>query len=261
VETAQTGFFGISSSRLSAYLAVLLLVAFVGWRAGTSTSTASPQIQVAASATDNTSNDALAALAASTVEPPEGVTELGASIVAQAVVAFDKATQQASSSDAGIAAVQSYGAELKPPIQYKIYSAGEVKTDQNTSKDRVLSYRADLRAALAPLLENKEFELDVFAKYVDTKDPKYLNDLRTASQNYKLAIANTEKVIAPADAASYHAAILTAMSEFSAMLDTLADNATDPIASSALMRNFLDAEGSMVASFNSIGKYSGEKIL
>jgi hypothetical protein len=111
------------------------------------------------------------------------------------------------------------------------------------------------------LLENKEYELDVFAKYVDSKDPKYLADLRAASQKYKLAILNTEKVVAPADAAIYQAAILTAMSQFSATLDALADNATDPFASSALLRTFVDAQDNMVASFDSVGKYASQKLL
>ena len=157
--------------------------------------------------------------------------------------------------------MQNFGAEVKPPVDYRTYAASDITTVQDTSEARVLSYRADLRAALEPLLENKEYELDIFANYVNTKDPQYLNELRAASANYKLAIANTEKVVAPDDAASYQASILTAMSEFSAVLDALSDNASDPFASSALLRTYLDAQDNMVASFNSVGKYASQKVL
>jgi hypothetical protein len=264
VETARTGFLGVSSFRLTAYAAVLVLVGVVGWGMGGAQSPkTSPQVQTAALAGGSgTSSDSLAELASSTADTlPEGVTPLGASILAQAVVAFDKATQQASSSAAGVAAVQSFGAEVKPPVDYRTYAASDITTVQDTSKDRVLSYRADLRTALEPLLENKEYELDIFANYVNTKDPQYLDELRAASANYKLAIANTEKVVAPDDAASYQASILTAMSEFSSVLDALVDNASDPFASSALMRTYLDAQDNMVASFNSVGKYASQKVL
>lgn len=264
VETASTGFLGVSSFRLTAYIAVLLLVGVTGWIFGTQPQGASSQIQTALAGNTNSENSdsALEALDSQVGNSDfSGITPLGASIFAQAVVAYDQAKQQASSSDAGIAAVQSFGASIKPPIDYKTYAAGDIKTDANTSKDRVLAYRADLRTAVEPLLKNKDNELDLFAQYADTKDVKYLNALSAASENYKLAIANTEKVVAPADAAAYQASILTAMSEFSSTLDTIVDNATDPYASAALMRSYLGAQDNMVTSFNAIGKYAAQKIL
>ena len=262
MDTARTGKFGISASRITAYLAVLLLVGFVGWNLGNPPAQTIQNTAAHTATAIEPTDDALQALASSTdTTLPAGMTDLGASIVAQAVVAFDKASQQASSSDAGAAAVESFGASIKPPTQYKTYAASDIQTTPDTSKDRVINYRADLRTALAPLLDNKDMELDIFANYVDTKDPKYLDELRTTSQNYKLAIANTEKVVAPVDAASFQAAILTSMSEFSSVLDGLADNATDPYASSALLHTYVDAQDNMVASFNSIGKYAANKLL
>jgi hypothetical protein len=150
---------------------------------------------------------------------------------------------------------------VQPQLSYRTYASSDILTVSDTSKDRALSYRADLRTALEPLLANKEFELDIFAKYIDTKDAKYLDALRAASLNYKRALAQTEKVVAPTDAAIYHAAILTAMSEFSAALDALVGNASDPIASAALLRSYLSAQDNMLASFNSIGRYSANKML
>jgi hypothetical protein len=264
VETAPTGFLGVSTFRLTAYVAVLLLVGVLGWTFGTQPSHSSSQTQTTVTGNGATDNDALAALASSTSSGNidyKGITPLGSSIFAQAVVAYDKAKQQASSSDAGLAAVQSFGANIIPPVSYKTYAASDITTVQDTSKDRVLAYRADLRTALEPLLANKDNELDLFAQYSETKDTKYLDALRLASQNYKLAISNVQKVVAPADAAAYQASILTSLGEFAATLDAMTDNASDPYASSALLRTYMNAQDDVVASFNSIGKYASQKML
>lgn len=220
-----------------------------------------------ASQTDNTSLQAqgsdplgeLAQFATDATSSP--ATALGSSILAEAIMAYDNATQNGGSSEEGIAAVEKLGASIVPELEYKTYAASDVRTDPDTSKDRVLSYRADLRVALEPLLQNKELELDIFASYVETKDKKYLSALRNTSDNYRQAITNTEKVVAPADAASYQASILTSMSQFSSMLDALADHADDPFASAALLKSYMIAQDSMIASFNSIGMYASQKLL
>ena len=259
---ASSGLFGVSHARVTAYAAVLLLCGAIAWSAVARPAVVASNQQTPEDTTKTDDTDYLAALASQAAGgTSEGVTPLGASIVTQAVMAYDQASSAASSSDAGIEAVKTLGANLKPAVDYRVYAAGDIKTVADTSKDRVLNYRADLRAALEPLLENKDYELDLFANYVDSKDPAQLAKIRAATQNYRLAIAATEKVVAPADAATYQAAILTAMSQFVAVLDALAGNATDPFASAALLRTFTEAQENMFASFNSIGKYSLQKML
>lgn len=260
MDTARTGFFSISPARLTALIAVLLLMTVIGWNtysrpslSASSTATTSPETQDS----NIGASDALAEIGNATSSI---LTPLGTSIVSRAILAYNDATKNGNI-EAGKSAVQALGASIDPGVQYKTYAAGDIKTDPNTSKDRVISYRADLRTALAPLLENKEYELDLFASYVDTKNPLYLQKLRDASANYRLAIANTEKVIAPADAASYQAGILTALSQFASALDALTENAVDPIASAALLKTYLSAQDNMVSSFNAIAKYASQKIL
>jgi hypothetical protein len=262
VETAQTGHFGISSFRLTAYLAVLLLVGVVGWTMGTDPTPVAQNTQVAAGNNSDFTDDPLVELAANANGNSfDGVTPLGAQVLAQTIVAFDRAVQQSSSTEAGIAAVKNLGEQIRLPLEYRSYSVSDIATVSDTSKDRMLSYRADLRVALEPLLLNKEYELDIFARFVESNDTKYLSDLRIVSQNYRQAIARMEKVVAPTDAAFYHASILTALSEFSVTLDALADNATDPLASAALLRNFVGAQNAIVTSFDAIGKYAYQKLL
>ena len=260
MDTARTGLFGVSPARITAYAALLFLCGVITWNM-----TAKPDVVASNTPTraaESVGQDYLATLASSTSENSTGtITPLGASIFANAVLAYDRAATAASSSDAGLAAVQKLGESIVAPVAFRTYAASDIKTDPDTSKDRALSYRADLRVALEPLFANKDYELDIFAKYIDTKDPTYLNQMHATSQNYKLAIANTEKVVAPADAASYQAAILSAMNKFSATLDALAAHAEDPFASAALLRTYIDAQDGVVASFNSIGRYAAQKLL
>ena len=112
------------------------------------------------------------------------VTPLGANILSQAILEYDNATKGGASSEIGIAAVQKFGESILPTVEYKRYASSDIRTDSESSSDRVLEYRADLRVALEPLLENKEYELDIFANYVETKDKKYLARLRAAAANY-----------------------------------------------------------------------------
>jgi hypothetical protein len=262
VENAvRTGFLGISHARWTAYVAVFGLCGVVAWNVLGNQAVPAPTANASASGQQQL-EDHLGLLSEQIAAAnSDGITPLGASVFSQAIIAYDKAMQTASSTQAALDAVQNFGATVRPPVDYRTYASSDVTTVSDTSKDRVLNYRADLRIALEPLLENKHNELELFAQYVDTKDTQYLKDLRAASANYKRAILNTEKVVAPADAASYQAAILTALSEFAATLDALVENAPDPFASAALLHSYLAAQDNMLASFDLIGKYSANKMI
>ncbi len=262
METARTGFFDVSPTKISASLAVLALIGTISWNYfGTSVSPIIVKTPSTISTATDTDDLAALSLNVSASTGTSTVTRLGAAILAQTIMAYDNATKDGSPSDKGIAAVQSLAATINPQIKSRTYAASDIKTDPDTSAARVLSYRADLRIALEPLLENKEYELDIFARYVESKDTKNLSALRAAVKNYRLAIANTEKVVAPADAASYQASILSALDKFATTLEALADNATDPFASAALLKSYVGAQDGMVVSFNAIGKYAARKIL
>lgn len=238
-------------------IAVLVLFAAFGWRIH---SRPSMVVSTTAATSSQTQDSNLLSFSPETASSSP-ITPLGASILAQTVLAYDNATKDGAPPEAGVAAVKELAANINPTLDFRTYAASDVKTDTDVSKERVLNYRADLRTALEPLLNNKEYELDIFANYVDTKDPKYLVALRATADNYRLAITNAEKVVAPLDAASYHAAILTAMSRFAASLDALSESASDPFASTALLKSYLGAQDNMVASFNLIGKYAHDKTL
>ncbi len=154
---------------------------------------------------------------------------------------------------------ESVSRNLRATVPSKAYTLAELKTDSDTSHERMLSYRADLRTSLAPLLLNTRNELELYAKYMETSDEQYLEELRGAAEKYREAAKLTAQVVVPHDAVNYHIAILNAMQGFSVVLDEMAERVDDPFASAALLRTYNDAESDMLFSFDKLASYYGQK--
>lgn len=149
--------------------------------------------------------------------------------------------------------------DVKAPVEYRAYQTSDLKTDSNISYARMLTYRSDLREALAPLLKNSQPEYEIFALYTSTKDPKYLTQLQNIAQNYRDAQSATVKVVVPRDATPYHIGIVNAMGEFAATLEAMSTHADDPFASVALLRTYNEGEADMLTSFNALTTYYKSK--
>lgn len=145
------------------------------------------------------------------------------------------------------------------PILYTELSPEEFETSADTSYERMLKYRNDLRIATEPLLVNNEAEFAVFARYVETGDRGYLQELRLIATRYQEAGTRAREVIPARDALLYHVQIVNALNEFAAVLDTMARFADDPIASIAVLRAYNEAERHMFTSFNALSAYYASK--
>lgn len=188
-------------------------------------------------------------------------TSLGSAVLSSLITQYvDLQGQGAYSTSTGEDIAERMAAGLKPSVSYRVYTQADVRTDSDTSYERMMRYRADLQTSLAPLMKNTQPEFEIFAQYVDTKDPAALEKLRAVGQYYADAAEATAKVIAPADAAPYHAAILNAMQEFGATLSAMADNAGDPFAAVAYLRAYNQAEADMLSSFNALVAYEKGKL-
>jgi len=157
------------------------------------------------------------------------------------------------------AAADQIAPNIRAVITYKTFAASDISVDSNTTYQRMLTYRADLRDSLAPLLKNTDAEFAIYGSYVETGDPSYLAQLSAAAQNYRTAADLTAKVVVPRDAVSYHVAILNAMEEFAAVLDAMTTHSADPVASAALLRSYDQAEQDMFDSFNALTTYYSSK--
>ncbi len=167
------------------------------------------------------------------------------------------------SGNASSASLQSAGEDVAENVRailtYRTYSQGDLTIVDDTSFDRMLVYRSDMRESLAPLLENKNAELELYGAYVETGDPKILEEMKAAAANYRLAASKSAKVPVPRDAAVQHVGILNAMQEFAAALDGLATHAEDPLTALALLRSYTEAETNMYTTFNTLSTYYATK--
>lgn len=150
---------------------------------------------------------------------------------------------------------------LRARVTYRLFSPEEIKTDADTSYERMLQYRDDMRIALEPLLSNPGYELALFASYIESRDPTYTEKLREAAQNYKKSLENAGALTVPVDAAHSHTGVLNALSEFGATIDAMARFADDAFASAALLQTYNASEARLLTSFNDLASYQRNKQL
>ena len=144
---------------------------------------------------------------------------------------------------------------LRANVSYKTFVASDLSVDNDTSYDRMLKYRGDLRIALEPLLGNPGYELSLFANYVESHDPSYLDKLKKAAENYEAALENAAKLSVPKDAVTPHTAVLNALSKFGTIVRRLSEHADDAFASAALLQTYNASESNLLTSFNSLAMY------
>ncbi len=184
------------------------------------------------------------------------VSYIGPAVLDQLVSAYDRMLQDGSFSPAGAQkAAESLAESLTAPVEYATYRAGDLTLDSDTSYERMLRYRSDLRSALAPLLENTQAEYELFARHVETGDQAYLEQMRAAARRYRDAQATMAQVSVPRDAAPSHLAIIDSLGKFAATLDSMSAHADDPFATVALLRTYNQAEADVLAAFNTLTIY------
>lgn len=196
--------------------------------------------------------------AISTMDP---ISLIGPQVIAQLVGQYEGL------SDAGIytketgeAAAAKIAENVKAAITYRTYDASMMTIDEDISTERMLAYRSDLREALVPLFKNTNNEFEIYAQYVESNDPIYLEQLTKSAVNYRDAASLAAKVAVPKDALNYHLAILNAMERFAATLDAMVAHADDPFGSVALVRTYNEAEAGMFNTFNALGGFYSKKI-
>ncbi len=188
------------------------------------------------------------------------ISEIGPAVTDELTGAYAQMQQAGTyTASQGDEAAQQLLPLMQAQVSYPTYTAGEITTSPDTSYAGMLAYRSALQVSLKPLLQNTEPEYEIFAYYVETKDPSYLTKLENVAQNYKDAANATAQVTVPADAVPYQIGILNAMQEFGATLDAMATHADDPFASAALLNTYDQAESDMLTSFNALLTYEKSK--
>ncbi len=148
---------------------------------------------------------------------------------------------------------------LKAAVSYDMFKNGDFKTDPDVSTERVRTYRDNLLTALAPISSIPNAEYEIYGRYVETSDKKYLVRLKDAANSYRAAAKAGASLTVPSDAVNYHREVLNSLRAFSSVLDGLADHADDPFASVALLRTYNEKEQGIHDAYNALRSYFAKK--
>lgn len=153
------------------------------------------------------------------------------------------------------------GVNIRAPSEYVLHGESELSIDPDTSRERVLVYRSDMREALAVLITSSLPEFELFALYIDSKDPRYLDEIRAATERYKSAEYATLGVAVPDDAALLHLRVVNALGSYGTVLDQLIRSADAPFATLAVLRTYNEAEREMLNAFDALATYYARKVI
>jgi hypothetical protein len=152
-------------------------------------------------------------------------------------------------------------AYVKAAVTFDVVEETELVIDADTSKNRVQKYRDEMTVALTPLNDIGAAEYEIYARYDETRDAKYLAQLLGAADVYRIAAQSAADVSVPKDAARAHRDIINALLAFAEVLEGLATHADDPFASVALLRSYMETEASIEQSYARMRTYYTSKML
>lgn len=197
------------------------------------------------------------ALAASSTDP---LSEIG-SVLAQSLIGGYLSLKEydAYTPERGETLANTIADNFRAPATFVPHTADELLLDSDTSVARALRYRADMRVALEPLLTGEEYELTLFAGYIETKDTSWLDRLSAQATAYRETEENMLSLTIPHDASPEHLRLINATGVFAETLERMARFANDPLANMALLRTYNDAERDYDLAFDALVKYYARK--
>lgn len=243
----------------TAGLSVCVLGLAVTWSIfGRDNASSAPAVMAAAlqSTVDTSAEPDIAAIAAHTQMTTADIGMIGPAVAGELIAQYQTLKEGGVyTPETANAVAQKLGDSVSAPVPYKQYAVKDLKMGADSSYEGMLAYRGNLKAALEPIASLKELEIGVYAAYVESHDPQYLEKLRAIASAYDAATAAAAALTVPPDAAALHAGILNAMGQFGASLQALADHADDPFTSIVLLKTYNEAESAMISSFNELAKY------
>lgn len=152
-------------------------------------------------------------------------------------------------------------AQVKAPTVFTPHTESELTLVADTGEAQVLRYRADMRAALAPMVDlSAEPEFSLYARYVATNDTSWLDKLAETAARYRAAETAVLQVTVPASAKDLHLRAVNALGKYTETLERLVRFADDPIASLALLRTYNEDEREFLLAFDALAKFYVERI-
>ncbi len=195
--------------------------------------------------------------ATTTTETPDPAAFSGANLVQSLVGGYLSLKEQnAYTVQSGKMLADSIVSGFHAPTIFIPHTENEISVDADSSEERVLQYRADMREALAPLVDlNAEPEFALFARFIATGDASWLEKLSLATANYRTAEQNLLQVSVPSNAVAEHLRTINATGKYAQTLERLVRFSNDPLAIMALLRTYNEDEREFLLAFDALAKY------
>ena len=147
-------------------------------------------------------------------------------------------------------------AEMKAPVIFVPHTESELTLVANSGEAQLLRYRSAMREALAPMIDlSAEPEFSLYARYVATNDPTWLDKLSETAVRYRAAESAALQVEVPMSAKEVHLRAINALGKYTETLERLVRFANDPIASLALLRTYNEDEREFLLAFDALAKF------
>ena len=157
--------------------------------------------------------------------------------------------------DAARSLGSSLGTNVLPVSTAEHISLSDISIDADTSRERVLRYRADMREGTAPLISDAPPEIELFAEFLETGNREKLRALETAAARYEQAAENLGAIQVPEDAAQYHVRAVNALKDYGNTLQRLVLFSEQPLPALALLRTYNEAERELLFAFDVLAQY------
>lgn len=192
-------------------------------------------------------------LAASSSDP---LADIGGAVIQSIVTGYLSLKQYDSyTPERGERLADTIADSLRAPDTFVPHAADQLLLDEDTSKERVQQYRTDMRIALEPLLSDEEYELTLFAAYLETRDQSWLDRLAASAKRYRTAEKNVLALRIPKDATPEHLRLANAFGAFAHTLERMTQFANDAFASAALLRTYNEVERDFDLAFDGLVRY------
>lgn len=195
--------------------------------------------------------------ASTTAETNDPASSLGSALLRSLVSGYTSLKQYDSyTPERGEKLASTLAGSFIAPNTASVHTKEELTVEEGDSQARMLQYRADMRVALEGIVDlEAEPEFSLFARFIQTEDAHWLDELSKSAQKYRQAEANLLDVKVPANAADVHLRAVNAVASFAETLERLVRFAHDPLASMALLRTYNESEREFLLAFDALAKF------
>ncbi len=142
-------------------------------------------------------------------------------------------------------------------VQIRTYKKDDLRLDGSFS---IRGYKNDMKKALRPLANIKEYELESIAKYIKDNDSVALENIKKDIEIYTKTIVNLLQVPINEELEVPHLALVNAYSKLLASLQLISESKNDIMLVYPGLKLFLEADAEIYSAFDALKLYVEKEI-